>query len=48
MELNFSEVNNINIQNPYEELNYSGYENETNTTEDKYWEQQNKKKESIF
>jgi hypothetical protein len=43
MELNFAEVNNINTQNPYEELNYSGY-----TTEDKYWEQQQKKKKVSF
>jgi hypothetical protein len=43
MELNFSELDNMNMGNPYEEFDYNkDFEVEKNDSE-KYWEQSNKK-----
>lgn len=43
MELNFSEINNINTKNPYENVDYNSYDSKNNNTE-KYWEKTHKNK----
>jgi len=54
MELNFTELDNINTKNPYETFDYNGYNNETNVNPEKYWQQnaenkqQTKKKKVSF
>jgi hypothetical protein len=45
MELNFSELDNMNTKNPYENFDYNAYENQTGTNPEKYWEQQNIQKQ---
>lgn len=45
MELNFSELDNKNAKNPYENFDYNAYENEASTNPEKYWEQQNTPKQ---
>jgi hypothetical protein len=44
MEINFSELDNINSKNPYDNFDYNSYENQTGINPDKYWEQQNTQK----
>jgi hypothetical protein len=44
MELNFSELDNKNTKNPYENFDYNAYENQSTTNPEKYWEQQNAQK----
>jgi len=45
MELNFSELDNKNTKNPYENFDYNAYENPPTTNPEKYWEQQNTQKQ---
>ena len=45
MELNFSELDNMNTQNPYGNFDYNAYENQSATNPEKYWEQQNTQKQ---
>jgi hypothetical protein len=45
MELNFSELDNKNTKNPYENFDYNAYENQSSTNPEKYWEQQNTQKQ---
>jgi hypothetical protein len=42
MELNFSEINNINTKNPYENVDYNSYDSKSNNSE-KYWEKNTQK-----
>jgi hypothetical protein len=42
MELNFSEINNINTKIPYENVDYNSYDSKNNNPE-KYWEQNTQK-----
>jgi hypothetical protein len=46
MELNFSELDNINTQNPYENVGHKTQTN-ININNEKYWEGQNIKKQNI-
>jgi hypothetical protein len=42
MELKFSEINNINTKNPYENVDYNSYDSKSNNSE-KYWEKNTQK-----
>jgi hypothetical protein len=41
MELNFSELNNKNTKNPYDNFDYNAYETQTGPNPEKYWEKSN-------
>jgi hypothetical protein len=41
MELNFSEFDNKNTKNPYDNFDYNAYETKTGSNPEKYWEKSN-------
>ena len=41
MELNFSEFDNKNTKNPYDNFDYNAYETQTRSNPEKYWEKTN-------